>query len=191
MLSPPEGEKSWTRIVRNGFEKVCKEFSLSVEPLGFRRTLKTFWTRRRGHVIEFIHFHRFGISYGAPVDASVRIRVHLGIRVLNDDFPASALNGPNTDNARFRGPTGGRYHHRFNAQTGSTFQRCIDDLTRFMKFEGEPWFQRFASDEQLLNAPDSPLRIQDKDCLRAAMTGLADPARVAASLKLLGIKEET
>ena len=77
--------KSVTNVVRAGVEKACREFTVRIEPLGFRRTLKMFWMRRHPHTVDFIHLHRGGISYGGPLDASVSIRVHFGIRVLNDD----------------------------------------------------------------------------------------------------------
>jgi hypothetical protein len=63
-------------------------FTTRVEPLGFHRTLKMFWTRRHPITVDFTHFHRHGSTYGAPRTGSVDIRVHFGIRVLNDDFIA-------------------------------------------------------------------------------------------------------
>lgn len=77
-------EKSFTSIVRAGLERACRDFATRVEPLGFRRTLKMFWTRRHPLSVDFIHFHRHGSTYGAPLTASIGIRVHFGIRVLND-----------------------------------------------------------------------------------------------------------
>lgn len=178
--------KSVTNIVRTGVEKACREFTVRVEPLGFRRTLKMFWPRRHPHTVDFIHLHRGGISYGAPLNASVSIRIHFGIRVLNDDSDGAALNGPSSDAPEFRS---GRYHLRFNAETGSTYERCIDDLVRFVVEVGEPWFRRFDSVESLLQSPDSPLTPQQREFLRAAHDGQACADRLAASLKVLGIKE--
>ena len=182
----PNADKPFTSVVRAGLEKACREFTVRVEPLGFRRTLKMFWTRRHPLIADFIHFHRSGSSYGAPRTASVDIRVHFGIRVLNDDFVAAALNGPQSDAGTLRS---GRYHLRFNAETWSTYERCVDDLTRFVIEQGEPWFQRFRLTEALLQSPDSPLRPQDKESLRSALAGQASAERIAASLKVLGIKE--
>lgn len=182
---PTAPDKSFTSIVRTGLERACRDFTARVEPLNFRRTLKMFWTRRRPLTVDFIHFHRSGSTYGAPRTASVDIRVHFGIRVLNDGFVAAALNGPQSDAGRLHA---GRYHLRFNAETGSTYDRCIDDLARFVVEHGEPWFQRWSSVDALLQS-DSPLRPQDRDFLRAAQDGQANAERVAASLKILGIKE--
>ena len=178
-------DKSFTSVVRAGLERACRDFSVRVEPLGFRRTLKMFWTRRHPLTVDFIHFHRHGSTYGAPQNASLHIRVHFGIRVLNDDFIAAALNGPQSDAGTLHT---GRYHLRFNAETGSTYDRCVDDLARFVIEQGEPWFQRWSSVDAMLQA-DSPLRPQDREFLSAAQDGQASAERVAASLKILGIKE--
>jgi hypothetical protein len=183
MATPPD--KSFTKIVRTGLERACRDFTVRVEPLGFRRTLKMFWTRRHPLTVDFIHFHRSGSTYGAPRTASVHIRVSFGIRVLNDDFIAAAFNGPHSDPVTLRT---GAYHLRFNAETGSTYDRCVDDLARFVVEHGEPWFQKWQSAEALLQ-PDSPLREQERDFLRAAQVCQASAERVAASLKILGIKD--
>jgi hypothetical protein len=185
-LAMSPADKSVASIVRAGVEKACREFTVRIEPLGFSRTLKTFWTRRHLHTVDFIHLHRGGISYKATLNASVSLRVHLGIRVLNEDFTFAVLNGPNSDAGEFYS---GRYHLRFNAETGSTYERCIDDLVRFVVDVGEPWFRRFGSVEHLLQSLDSPLTPEQKEFLRAAYDGKASADRVRGSLKVLGIKE--
>lgn len=174
-----------TQVVRQGVEKACRDFTERIVPLGFARTKKMFWTRRHGQTVDFIHFHRSGCSYGKPLNYSVNIRVHFGIRVLNDTFPAPALNGPFSDPGRLRT---GRYHHRFNAQTGSTYDRCIDDLARFVVEQGEPWFIRFREPDALLTFEDSPLQQPERERLRAAVGGCSDPDAVTQSLQLLGIQ---
>jgi len=175
-----------TQVVRSGVEKACREFTARIESLGFKRTKKMFWTRRHPHTVDFIHFHRSGSTYGKPLNYSVDIRVHFAIRVLNDAFEATALNGPFSDAGRLRE---GRYHLRFNAQTGSTYDRCIEDLTRFVIEQGEPWFTRFRLPDALLTFEGSPLRDAEKDRLREALATSPDSDAVARSLKLLGIKE--
>lgn len=178
-------KKSFTSVVRTGLERACRDFTGRIEPLGFYRTLKMFWTRRHPLTVDFIHFHRSGSSYGAPRNASVDIGVHFGIRVLNDDFVAPALNGPESDARTLRA---GRYHLRFNAESGSTYDRCVDDLARFVSEQGEPWFQRWNNVDELLQ-PDSPLRDSERSSLRAARDGQTSADRVTASLKMFGIKE--
>lgn len=177
--------KSFTNVVRDGLERACRDFTTRVEPLGFSRTLKMFWTRRHPLTADFIHFHRSGSTYGAPRTASVDIRVHFGIRVLNDDFAAAALNGLCSDASTLRA---GQYHLRFNAETGSTYDRCVEDLVRFVVEQGEPWFQQWNSVDALMQS-DSPLRPEQRDFLRAARDGYPSAERIAASLKIFGIKE--
>ena len=182
MLSIPEDT---TQIVRQGVERACRDLSQRLEPLGFARTRKMLWTRRSTHTAQFIHLHRSGSTYGKPINYSVSFRIELGIRVLNDLFEAPALNGPTSDDLSL----GKGYHLRFNASTGSTYDRCIDDLSRFVLERGEPWFKRFGAAEALLKH-DSPLREAEKERLRAAMGGQHQPEVVAKSLALLGIKEK-
>ena len=181
----PSTDQSLTQLVRSGLERACKEFTIAVHQTGFARTKKMFWTRRREHTVEFIHFHRSGSSYGSSMNASVRIRVHFGIRVLNDAFPAAALNGPSSESGV---SLTGRYHLRFNAATGSTFDRCVQDLVRFLSEQGEPWFEQFADTTCLLERTDSPLAEEARSLLAQAVSGQARPENVAASLKLLGIE---
>jgi hypothetical protein len=174
-----------TQVVRKGVERACRDFSQRLAPLGFARTRKMLWTRRFTHTVQFIHLHRSGSTYGKPMNYSVSLTVELDIRVLNDLFEARALNGPSSDDLRL----GKTYHLRFNASTGSTYDRCIDDLTRFILQKGEPWFNRFRSAEALLIHKESPLREAEKERLRAALNGQYQPKVVAKSLVLLGIKE--
>ena len=178
-------KNSFTQVVRAGLESACKEFTDAVLPLGFVRTKKMFWSRLREHTVEFIHFHRKGSSYGAPSNPSLSIRVHVGIRALNDSFPAAALDGPNSDSGS---PSHGRYHLRFDTSTGSTFDRCVQDLARFLVEQGEPWFRQFEDTASLLERTDSPLGAEAKALLAEAVHGRAKSENVAASLKLLGIK---
>jgi len=166
-------------------ERACKDFTARVIPLGFDRTKKMFWTRRQSLTVDFIHFHRHGSTYGAPRNFSVDIRVHFGIRVLNDSFVGAALNGPWSDATRVRA---GRYHLRFNAKSGDTYDRCIDDLLRFVVDHGEPWFEPFHTIDNLLRLPESPLRPSEKELLADAIAGNAKLENVANSLRIFGIK---
>ncbi len=58
----------------------------------------------------------------------------------------AVVSGPFSDVGRIRA---GRYHLRFNAKSGDTYDRCLDDLVRFVKEHGEPWFARFSSFDEL------------------------------------------
>ncbi|MFC0019009.1 DUF4304 domain-containing protein [Roseibacillus persicicus] len=178
-------EKTTSQVVREGLEKACEEFTVRVMPLGFSRTKKMFWTREQPHVVEFIHFHRSGSSYGAAINFSVDIRVHFGIRVLNDNCDSASLNGPFSDPTLTRE---GRYHLRFNAKTGSTYDRCVGDLVRFVAERGEPWFHQFRDCEVLIGSSDTPLSLDSIGYLEASIRGDADSDNIAGSRKLFGIK---
>lgn len=182
---PATPGKPLSSLVRAELERACRDFTARVELIGLQRSLKMFWTRRHPLTVEFIHFDRSGSSYGAPQSASVDIRVHFGIRVLNDDCPAAALNSPVSDAGLLRG---GRYHLRFNAESGGTYERCVDDLARFGTEQGEPWFQQWGAVEALLRE-DSPMSPTERAFLRSARDGEPSAERVAASLKLLGLRE--
>jgi len=175
-----------TQVVRQGVENAAKDFSMRMEPLGFKRTKKMLWARRHQHTADFITLFRQGSSYGRPINYSVRLDVGFGIRVLNDVFEGLSPNGPQYDfSERLRAA---HYHFRFNAQTGSTYDRCIDDLTRYVMQEGEPWFLRFREANALLTCGDSPLRQPERERFTAAVAGDSDGSAVTQSLKLLGIK---
>lgn len=179
--------KQLSKVVREGFERVRREFSRRIEPFGFVRTRASFWVRARDHglTLDFIHLHRGGSSYGAPLSGVVDIRVHFGIGVLNDPFPALALNGPDSDSGTSRS---GRYHLSFNAKSNHNYDRCLTDLVRIVQDVGEPWFERFDGLERLLTDPGSPLGESAREGLREAVEGQEDPARVAETRRLFGLK---
>ncbi len=174
-----------TAVVKNGEKRAFADFTAKLLPLGFAHTKARFWTRQREHTIEFIHLHRSGISYGAPINYQVSFRVHLGIRVINDDSPAAHLNGPCSDKM-FRRPLS--YHLRFNCQTWSQYDRCINDLFEVVTEQGEPWFGKFSDPIALLNEPDSPLKPDERAALTLSVSDGIAEARKLASFKILGIK---
>lgn len=179
-------EQELTRIVRTGFERLCKDFTEQVGEFGFAPTRKTFWTRPLEFKVDFLHFHRGGISYGAPISAQVDVRIHLAIRVLNDDSEAGTLNGPNSVAFMSYRP---RYHLRFNGRSFSQYDRCLADSVRFFREQGLPWFATFSTAEAMLTRADSPLTPEARDRLRAALATGGDPVVVAANRKLLGIRD--
>lgn len=179
--------KQLSKVVREAFERARREFSGRIEPLGFVRTRASFWTRLRDHglTLDFIHFHRGGSSYGAPLFGAVDTRVHFGIRVMNDRFSDRALNGPESDPETLRA---GRYHLSFNAKSNHNYDRCLTDLVRIVQEVGEPWFERFDDPDALLNDPGTPLSEAGRESLRAALLKQADPDCVAASRELFGLE---
>ncbi|MEH6420524.1 hypothetical protein [Pseudomonas sp. CGJS7] len=176
-----------TQIVRAGMERISRDFTQGLADLGFARTRSKFWTRRFQHHLDFIHLHRSGSSYGASYNASVSLRVHLGIAVLDDDREIQALNGPDSDNLDlFRAD---RFHLRFNASSGSTYERCRDDLLRFVVQRAEPWFARWRTPLALLESEDSPLDADARQALRGGLDGHSAAERVARTLKRFGIED--
>src|SRR5262245_25242714 len=116
---PPSGKlplrtRSSSAIVNQGMQRVCKDFSSRIASSDFRKAGRRLWARINACTAESIHFHRGGSSYGAPINASVHIRVTLGIHVLNDLEPGYGIS-INSD--QIRRPNGYAYHYRFNAQT--------------------------------------------------------------------------
>ena len=129
------------KIVKSAIDKATAEFTGRLSTFGFKRTKKWFWVRESDKAACFVHLHLDGISYGAPINYSVSFRVHAGHRHYDDKFDALALNGPCSTDAEIRDK---KYHHRFNAKSGSTYERCIDDLIRFVEETSEPWFKQQA-----------------------------------------------
>jgi|GEM_PF-3198117 len=165
-------------------------------PAGFERTRKTLWVQRRADTAAFVFVQRDGAGR-ARIRNTVRIQLQAGIRVLDSDFPALALNGPDTRDALLA-LRDARFHLRFNVASGDGEARCQADLARYVTTILLPWFERFAEPSALLQAPardptaglqqHAALGAQDQACLRQALQQGADPARVAASLALLAIK---
>src|SRR5262245_26466578 len=98
-----------TKVVRSGVAKASKDLTEGLKTLGFARTKKMLWTRGHPFTVDFIHLHRDSSTYGKPINYSVSFRLNCGIRVLNDEFEALALNGICSDADRERT---GRYHLR-------------------------------------------------------------------------------
>lgn len=107
----------------------------------------------------------------------------LSIRVLNAPIAGGAI-GIISDHARRK--TGYAYHHRFNAETGSTYGRCLEELDFYMTEVAEPWFSEWRDPRRLMI--HDKLSIAAREGLASAISGNASPDIVAASLKVLGIK---
>ena len=125
-------------IVKAGVDKAIKDFTANLEKFGFKHTKKWWWVRLKPNSTDFIHLHLSGSSYGGgSINYSVSFRVHCGNRVLNDSKEWIVLNGPDSDMPE---TYEGRFHLRFNTKSGSTYDRCITDLVRYVNEFGEPWF---------------------------------------------------
>lgn len=177
--------RALTKLAREASEKAYRAFTEQVERFGFVRTGSTTWVRLHEHTADVVHIHRGGISYGAPLNASVSFRVHVAIRVLNSAFDGLALNGPHSDQAYDE-----RLHLRFNAESFHSFDRCVTDLVRYVATTGEAWFLAFRAPNDLLVRDDSPLQDEEKSALRDAVAGNAAEEKVKASRKELGLERK-
>lgn len=178
-------DKATKKIVREGIERASADLSARLAHRGFERSKKRIWTRALEHHADFVILECEGSTYGAPLDCGVSLELSCGIRILNDSFEALALNGPRSDAKRTRE---GRYHLRFDAKSGSTYERCIDDLERFVVDEGEPWFEALHEPAQLAANEASPLRPRARELLEASIRGESTPDNIARSRKLLGLR---
>jgi hypothetical protein len=127
-------------VVKAGMDRVCRDFTQLVAPLGFRRTRSRSrsWERRTDRLIQVIYFFRSGSTYGAPISHSVDIRVHFFLQT-SEGSPAC---DDQLDSDRVRDSRGYAYHLRFNALSWSTYDRCLEDLLRVTREHGLPWFEQ-------------------------------------------------
>ncbi|WP_207079464.1 hypothetical protein [Novosphingobium sp. KA1] len=130
-----------TIIISKGMERVCADFSQQIAAYGFTQTKKCLWLRQHGKYAETIYFHRNGSSYGKPRTPSVDLRIMLGLSAPDDASigPVSLISD------HTRRPNGYAYHHRFNAQTWSTYERCLEELLLFVDEIAVPWFRKQVS----------------------------------------------
>ena len=135
-----DARQTKSAVVKGGMERLCRDFTQAVAPLGFRRTnsRSRSWERRTDRVVQVIYLHRGGSTYGAPINHSVDIRVHFSLQA-SDGTPAGTdqlVSDP------LRDREGRAYHLRFNAESGSMYDRCLEDLLRVTRDHGLPWFER-------------------------------------------------
>lgn len=175
--------ESFSTVVTNGMKKVCDDSSQALVDRGFTRTKSRLWVRLNPLTAESVYFYRSGSSYGTPRTPSVKIRVMLAIGVLNAQ-PSHGGIGIVSDAARRQ--TGYGYHHRFNAKTWSTYDRCLEELDLYVDEVGEPWFADWRDPQKLLKHPE--LSSGAHEDLEAAISGRESPETVAATLKALGVK---
>lgn len=134
-------------VVKGGMDRVCHDFTQLVAPLGFRRTnsRSRSWEHRTDRFVQVICFHRGGSTYGAPINHGVDLRVHFTLQ-NSDGTPAGdeqLISDPLRDSG------GKAYHLRFNAESWSMYDRCLQDLLRVTRDHGLPWFARMGHNPPL------------------------------------------
>ena len=137
--------------------------------LGFERTKPTFFTRNTQHVLEFVHVHKF--TFGPS------FRVHFGLRVRSDDFPAAHLNGLSSEQiADATSPNRRRYRFEFDTYEAS-WELCAEEMYQCTSEEGMQWFGSM-NDTAILLSSASPLTTGAKAALRWE---LENPSSVQSS----------
>jgi hypothetical protein len=136
-----------SNVVTEGMKRVCSAFTRIVQPLAFKRGTGRKWARQLDGFEETIFISRSGATYGAPCSPSISLQLDLVSSRVSDQERVD-LNHHIIQLTRR--PTGYCYHHRFNAETGSTYDRCLEELGLFIVEVAEPWFagQRSARKEQ-------------------------------------------
>ena len=129
-------------------QKVLRLLAGMLKPFGFQRTKPTFFTRPGKYVIEFVHVHKYTFA--------ASFRIHFGVRVRSDEFPAAGLNGPSSDGIPDPESPGRRlYDFDFTAEEVS-WKRCADLMLECINNEGLSWFASMANPTALLSS-GSPL----------------------------------
>jgi hypothetical protein len=155
---------------RSGAGKVLRKVAKQLKVLGFARKSTFFW-RERGHIIQFLHVHKF--SFGPC------FRVHACLRILNDSKPHHALNGISSDDDA---------HYRMSieyADDEASLARCADEMLSYVSKVAEPWF--LAQSYRALLASNSHLYPHEREALSAALRGETDANHVALSRSLFGV----
>lgn len=163
-----------TRDARAGRDKILRRLAKLLGPQGYARVKPTFYARAVGSMIEFVHLHKF--TFG-PL-----FRVHTGIRFVGDPFEAVALNGLMSDTVEWQGA------HRYDlgySTSEDSWDRCAQNIARFVAVEGEPWFLRWRDLKRLATAPDSPLSPDARVAFIASQAGPIDPAHLQRTQELL------
>ena len=127
----------YSQIVIEGMKRACSDFTKIVQPFGFKRGKRRTWTRQSDGADETIYLSICGATYGAPYSPSISLKLSLSSR-RGVDGVHHYLGDHET--RKLRRSTGYCYHHRFNAQSGSTYERCMEELDLFMHEVADPWF---------------------------------------------------
>ena len=161
---------------RSRADKVLRRLAHALAVHGFRRTKPTYFVRRRGVLVEFLHVHKY--SFGP------KFRMHMGLRVVTSPKDSTTLNGPASDNWRPTGSTGcGRHYELRFHRSDESVERCAQELAAFAVEVAEPWFQRWLDPVSLLGA-ESPLSVSEQLLLREALKAGATEASAATVASL-------
>ena len=163
-------------LERSHAKKILRRLAKDLASLGFSKVSDTLHCHQRDYVLEFIAIHKF--SFGPS------FRICFGIRVINDNFPQPAINGPCSDSYQWKGqPTHGKYDMRYQARE-QTIEPCVRHMFEFCKNIGVPWFSRWANEQDLLTSPESPLKPPQREVLALAIAGKANVEHIKVTKHL-------
>ncbi|NKJ40849.1 hypothetical protein FHW94_000293 [Novosphingobium sp. SG720] len=131
--------ESFSNVVATGMRRVCAAFSQIVMPYGFKPQKGRKWVRESEPFEEIIWISRSGATYGAPHSPSISLQLSLTSIRLRDEQRTDLSHH---ESGLIRRSTGYCYHHRFNAKTNSTYERCLDELELFVTEVAETWFEQ-------------------------------------------------
>ena len=154
-------------VERSNAGKVLRRVAKQLRTIGFSRK-STFFSRESGHLIQFLHVHKF--SFGPC------FRVHACLRVLNDSKSHLVLNGISSDDDA---------HYRMSIEYGSdeaSLSKCAEEMISYVSQVAEPWF--LAQSYSALLGGTSPLYPHEREALSAALRGESDESHIALSRSL-------
>ena len=129
-------------------QKVLRLLNTKLRLLGFERTKPTFFTRPAQYVVEFVHVHKY--------TSGPEFRVHFGVRVRSDDFPANHLNGPTSAAIADPNSPGRRLYDFTFATNAVSWESCASAMYHCVSTDGLPWFASVTDPATLLSLK-SPL----------------------------------
>lgn len=152
------------------YQRVFKEVTSRLAPLGFEQHGTTWWQSRVGRIWRRIHVHKFR--------AGDYFRVHAALHAVGIEDEAPWLNGPHSFDGWFEEKKLGlrirKYDFHFH-DSAESIGRCADELRDYISRIVVPWFDRWSDEQKLIEAVDSPLTAEAKTFLKKVPIQLPEP----------------
>ena len=161
-------------------QKGLRLLAMHLRPLGFERTRPTFFTRPGKAVVEFVHVHKF--TYGPA------FRIHLGIRIRDDERPGVDLNGPSF--VAVPDTPSPSEAERFEYAAGAeSIAACAQTMAAVVETAGCEWFEAMRDPTRLRAAGQPLLRSFPMTALREALNRTEAVVTSAATRAALNVDE--
>lgn len=164
--------RSAKKAERKDADRIMRLFANSMLARGFKRK-STFFARRTGPIIRFLHVHkyRFGGAF----------RIHVCVRAVNSPRPFVALFGIENRESR---PT-----QKFDYTTGdaASIKKFAAMMSAFIEDVAEPWLKAWSP--LFLQSKRSFPPEEDRHHLEEDLRGLANASALAPSLSPLGLAQ--